>query len=281
MKRLILTADDFGDSLAVNKAVEEAHRQGVLTAASLMVSGGAAEDAVARARRLPSLRVGLHVVLVDGTPVLPPAAIPGLVDAGGKFPSVLFRAGVRFFFRPKVRRALEREIRAQFEAFGATGLPLDHVNSHHHIHLHPTLAGLILKVGRDFGSPPLRYPREPLLPSWRASRRGLGTRMAAGGFLWPWLLLLRYRMRRSGVRGNDFIFGMNDSGSLTLDHLLLLLEHLPEGISEIYFHPALHGRSGAHAENDPAGEEFAALTSPLLAQALRSSGIPCVGFGDL
>ncbi|HWI86985.1 MAG TPA: ChbG/HpnK family deacetylase, partial [Sphingomonas sp.] len=72
MKQLIVTADDFGVADAVNGAVEQAHRDGILTAASLMVSGAAAADAVTRARRLPKLGVGLHVVLVDGRPILPP-----------------------------------------------------------------------------------------------------------------------------------------------------------------------------------------------------------------
>ena len=71
MKRLIVTADDFGAAREVNEAVESAHRGGVLTAASMMVAAPAAADAVARARRMPALRVGLHVVLVEGRPVLP------------------------------------------------------------------------------------------------------------------------------------------------------------------------------------------------------------------
>ena len=85
MKRLIVTADDFGASLAVNEAVEQAHREGILTAASLMVAGDAAADAVARARAMPSLGVGLHLVLVEGRPVLPPESIPALVDQTGRF----------------------------------------------------------------------------------------------------------------------------------------------------------------------------------------------------
>ena len=78
---LIVTADDFGAAVEVNEAVEAAHRTGILTAASLMVSGAAAGDAVARARRNPNLRVGLHLVLVEGRPTLPAAAVPAQRDA--------------------------------------------------------------------------------------------------------------------------------------------------------------------------------------------------------
>ncbi len=198
MKKLIVTGDDFGLSLAVNEAVEEAHRRGVLSTASLMVGARAVRDAVDRARRLPSLRVGLHLVLVDGAPISPPEAIPDLVDPRGEFSPHLFRAGFNFFFRPGVRKQLEREIRAQFQAFRNTGLPLDHVNCHNHMHLHPTIGGLILKVGREYGLRAMRYPYEPVLPSWRASRKALGRKWVSWLFLWPWLALLKNQLRRPG-----------------------------------------------------------------------------------
>ncbi|MGC2413746.1 MAG: hopanoid biosynthesis-associated protein HpnK, partial [Stellaceae bacterium] len=150
-RRLIVTADDFGRDVAINEAVEAAQRDGILTSASLMVGAPKAADAVARARRMPGLKVGLHLVLIDGRPVLPPAEIPGLVTAGGRFDDNQIRAGLRYFFMPRVRRLLAAEIRAQFEAFRATGLVLDHVNAHQHLHLHPTIARLVVEIGRDYG----------------------------------------------------------------------------------------------------------------------------------
>ncbi|HEX3415823.1 MAG TPA: ChbG/HpnK family deacetylase, partial [Stellaceae bacterium] len=117
MKSLVVCADDFGLDPAVNEAAEEAHRRGILSAASLMVGAPAAADAVARARRLPDLRVGLHLVLVDGHPTLSRAEIPGLVSRDGRFDPNMGRAGIRFFALPGVRRQLAMEIRAQFEAF--------------------------------------------------------------------------------------------------------------------------------------------------------------------
>ncbi|MEE8285398.1 MAG: hopanoid biosynthesis-associated protein HpnK, partial [Gammaproteobacteria bacterium] len=144
MKRLIVTADDYGASLPINEAIETAHRDGILTAACLMVGAPMADDAVARARRLPNLRVGLHVVVVRGRPVLTPERIPDLVDGDGRLDGNLVRAGFRYFFLPRVRRQLAAEIRAQFEAFQATGLALDHANAHNHMHLHPTVLRLIV-----------------------------------------------------------------------------------------------------------------------------------------
>src|SRR5260370_16678223 len=161
MRRLIITADDFGRDVAINEAVEAASRDGILSGASLMVAAPAAADAVARAHRLPELRVGLHLVLTDGSPVLPPDEIRGLVGADGRFDDSQIRAGLRYFFRPGVRRLLAAEIRAQFEAFRATGLALDHVDAHQHMHLHPTIARLIVEIGRSYGMHAVRLPAEP------------------------------------------------------------------------------------------------------------------------
>src|ERR1700760_3328276 len=119
----LLTADDFGLTPSVNDAVEHAHRAGALHAASLMVAAPAAADAVQRARAMPTLRVGLHLVVIEGPAVLLPAEIPDLVDATGWFPSDQLGLGIRYAMNPRVRRQLAAEIRAQFAAFLATGLP--------------------------------------------------------------------------------------------------------------------------------------------------------------
>ncbi len=269
VKRLIITGDDFGLSRSVNEAIEEAHRQGYLTAASLMMRAEATADAVERARRLPTLKIGLHLVLADGSSTLPWHRIPDLVSRSGTFSPHLVRAGCNFFFRPRVRNQLEAEILAQFEAFQRTGLPLDHVNTHHHMHLHPTVSSLVLKVGRDHGLRAMRLPYEPPLRSWRASRNGFLRRTGASLLLSPWVSLLRRRLKRARVCSNDFLFGMNDSGGLCPGLMLRFLNFLPPGVAEIYFHPG--GRAC----------ELETLTHPAVREALRTSQIQTLSFSDL
>jgi len=283
MKRLILTADDFGLSLAVNEAIEEAHLNGVLNTASLMVGARETGDAVNRSHRLSSLRVGLHLVLVDGTPVSPPHTIPSLVNSRGEFSSHLFKVGINFYFSTGVKQQLEREIRAQFQTFQDTGLLLDHVSCHKHMHLHPTIGGLLLKVGREYGLKAVRYPYEPVFPSWRASRKDLGKKLLSRLFLFPWLTILKKQLRRAKVRSNHFVFGMNDSGNMHLNLVLRFLQQLPPGVSEIYFHPASHRlpELGQTISNNHGKEEFATLKSSVLKQALRNSDIHCIVFSDL
>jgi chitin disaccharide deacetylase len=283
LRKLIITGDDFGLAVPVNEAIEEAHRRGILTTASLMVRAGAAADAVERAKRLPSLSVGLHLVLVEGHPVLPPREIPDLVDSRGEFATRLVGAGLNFFFRPGVRRQLEAEIRAQFEAFTKTGLPLDHVNAHNHMHVHPTVLGLILKVGRDYGLKAVRVPYEPLLPSWRASGTAFFSRSALWLFMMPWSKLLKARLRRAGVRSNEYVFGLNDSGQMDIYLVLRMLRHLPQGVTEMYFHPATR-RCPEIDRTMPTyrhEREFEALISPAVREAIAAAGFQRVAFSQL
>ncbi|HVT57335.1 MAG TPA: hopanoid biosynthesis-associated protein HpnK [Thermoanaerobaculia bacterium] len=283
MRRLIVTGDDFGLALEVNEAIEEAHRRGILTTASLMVGAAAAADAVDRARRLPSLRVGLHVVLVEGRPVLPPAEVPDLVDERGELSPRLVRSGFRFFFRPRVRRQLAAEIRAQFAAFSATGLALDHVNAHNHMHLHPTVLRLILAVGREYGLAAVRLPYEPPLVSWRAAGKGLGRRVLTSAFLGPWIALLRRRLARAGLKSNQFAFGLYDSGNMCSGLVGRLLGSLPEGVTEIYFHPATARcpEIDRHMPGYRHQAELEALTSHTVRDALRAAGVQRIAFSDL
>ena len=283
MKQLVLTGDDFGLDVPVNEAVEEAHGRGVLTAASLMVGADAAADAVERARRLPALRVGLHVVLVEGRPVLPPSEVPDLVDGRGEFSTRLVLSGFRFFFLPRARRQMEAEVRAQFRAFRETGLALDHADAHNHMHLHPTLLGLMLRVGREFGLRAVRLPSEPALPSWRAGGGGLAARAAPAVLLSPLLASMRVRMRRAGVRFNDHLFGMRDSGRMEEALVLRQLRALPEGVSEMHFHAAT--RLSPVLERTMPGyrhqAELAALLSPAVRSAIAASGARPTAFSDL
>lgn len=262
--RLIVTADDFGLHPAVNHAVERGYREGVLRAASLMVTAPAVADAVARARHMPGLAVGLHLVLADGAAALPPAAIPDLVDARGRFGDDMLREGVRFFFLPRVRRQLAAEIRAQFEAFAATGLPLDHVNAHKHFHLHPTVLSLMLSIGRDYGLQAVRWPAEP----------------GSGPWLKPWLALMRRRLRRAGVRSNDHVFGIRHSGGMDEQVLLDVVQGLPPGLSELYLHPATHGELTPSMAHYRHADELAALLSPRVRRAVDQHCQLCQGFGD-
>lgn len=275
MKRLIVTADDFGAAGQVNDAVERAHREGILTAASLMVSAPAAADAVKRAKAMPKLRVGLHLVLVEGRPALPASDIPALVDADGFFRTNMVRAGAAMFFLPHVRRQLAAEIEAQFKAFAATGLALDHVNAHKHFHLHPTIADLIVRIGRRFGLKAMRVPYEPVEMLRRIEPGAKGNAVVE-----LWARRLRRRLAAAGIFSPDRVFGLSWSGAMTKARLAGLIAHLPDGVSEIYMHPAFSSAYLGSAPGYLYEEELAALTSAQVIDLTKKHQVRLGAFAD-
>jgi chitin disaccharide deacetylase len=249
----------------------------VLSAASLMVGAPAAADAVARARRLPNLRVGLHVVLVDGEPLTERTRIPDLIGRTGRLRNDLARYGAAIAARPSLRRQVAMEIAAQFEAYRATGLPLDHVDAHRHFHLHPAVAASIMSIGRRYGMRALRVPAEP----WRIvadidprTQRRLG-RLAA-----PWVSWLRARARRAGLLTADAVFGLAWSGAMTATRLAALAGRLPAGLVEIYLHPAVTDGFPGAAPGYRYADEFAALCDAACLAAVRRSGYALGGYAD-
>ena len=273
LKRVIVTADDFGISTPVNEAIEDAYRHGILTTTCLMVGALAADDAVQRAKQIPQMGVGLHLVIVRGRPILPASQVPDLVDALGRFDTNLFRAGVRYFFLPHVRRQLAREIRAQFEAFAKTGLSLDHVNAHNHLHIHPTVFSMILRIGKDYGLRAIRIPFEPPPPQGKVS--------VAEHFIGMWISLMRRRAARYEIRVNDRMYGLRDTGRMNLERLKPILESLPDGVSEVVCHPA----TGRWPEIEDAAydyqfeEEYRALLHDDVRSAVKDADL--ISFRDI
>jgi hopanoid biosynthesis associated protein HpnK len=247
----------------VNEAVERAHTEGALTAASLMVSGAAARQAVAMARKLPSLRVGLHLVLLEGRPTLRPQQIPDLVGSNGMLRTDMVRLAFQLAGRPDMRRQLRREIAAQFAAFARTGLPLDHVNAHKHFHMHPIIAAQVIEVGRHFGMRALRVPREP------------------GHMMAPGCAVLAAQARRADLVTPHAVLGLRWTGQMTRERVLAAIHKAPAGLVEIYTHPATSDSFPGHARGYRYRDELAALTDPEVVAAVKWSRRRTGGYTDV
>ena len=271
VRRLIVNADDFGRSRSINQAVLRAHREGILTTASLMVNGGAADEAVELARQNPRLGVGLHVSLICGNATLKPAEISGLVDDDGNFSNNSVAAGVRYFFRQDLRPQLEREIKAQFDKFRATGLKLDHVNGHLHFHLHPVVFGILMDHAREWAITRFRLTRDFF---W------LNLRLASGHFFYRTthaliflLLTPRARMvlRRLGIKHTSAVFGLLQNARVDENYITRLIPRLPSGDSELYSHPSL----------DEFKNEFDALISRRVRSLVQEHNVTLIRYQDL
>lgn len=267
MRSLVVTGDDFGSSSDVNSAIVGAHRRGVLTAASLMVTGSAAEDAVALARENPALAIGLHLVLVDGRAALPMGQIPNLVGPGGLFPRSPLRAGLRYRFSRAARSELRLEIREQLERFRRTGLRLAHLDGHHHLHLHPVVLDVLLELAKEFEIPAIRLPREELDTAFALDTR---KRNRIRNAVWsPIFRSLRRRAERrldtAGVGFADRVYGLFATGAVDETYLLRLIPRMRGARVELYAHPSLAGGDGGRAELE-------ALLSPRVRDAIRENG---------
>lgn len=270
-RRLIVNADDFGRSYSINQAVIRAHREGILTTASLMVNEEAADEAVILARANPNLGVGLHLSLVCGRSALRPAAIPDLVNNQSQFTNNPVAAGLRYFFSARCREQLRREIAAQFEKFHATGLPLDHVNGHLHLHLHPVVFKILSENINAWGIKVMRLTRDPFF---------LNARIASGRWFYRLshaiiYCFLSHRARpilaQQNVRHTGAVFGLLQNALVDGDYVTKLLPRLPEGDSELYSHPSL----------DQFKNEFDALINPSTQALVRQLQIQLIRCRDL
>jgi hopanoid biosynthesis associated protein HpnK len=270
-RRLIVNADDFGRSPSINEAVIRAHREGILTSASLMVNEPASEAAVELARQNPSLGIGLHLTLALGRAALSPREIPGLVNERGEFSEKPFATGFSYFFRTGLREQMRKEIHAQFARFRATGLPLDHVDGHLHFHLHPAVFGILWQDAEQLGIRHLRLTREPF---WMDALLVRGRRWyrafhAMIFFSLVWYLRLRFSLKK--FRHTQRVFGLLEDSHVDEQYLLKLLPALPPGDSELYSHPSL----------DKFKHEFDALVSPRLRELMEKLGIERIRYRDL
>jgi len=270
-RRLIVNADDFGRSPSINQAVIRAHREGILTSASLMVNEPDCAEAVALARENPKLGVGLHLTLLLGHSALPPEKIPGLVNDRREFSDDPVGAGFRYFFNRRLREPLRAEIHAQFERFRATGLPLDHVNGHLHLHLHPVVFRILMEDAGKLGIRHLRFTRDCLARSRRMTRGRWFYRVFHAA-IHAWLSgRAREPLQQRGIKHAQITFGLLQDSHVDEEYVLRLLPELPPGDSELYSHPSL----------DEFKHEFEALISPRVKELVKQSGIELIRYQDL
>ena len=259
-RRLITTADDFGASVEVNEAVISAFQEGILRFASLMVAGPAAEDAVKKSKAHPGMGVGIHLVLTKGRPAL---------------------WGLRLLHDREERRRLEGLIRGQIERFLDFGLKPTHLDSHFNAHVHPAVFPVLARLAGSFKIPRIRWPAGELGPclayDWKTRRlASLLPQIALCGAYGALGLAQRRLMQGlSVIRA----FGMLHSGMMTEDYVEWLIRRLPEGTTEIYFHPS--SESGSQVQGHPTPThatvtELQTLKSPRVRQALQEERIELV-----
>jgi predicted glycoside hydrolase/deacetylase ChbG (UPF0249 family) len=202
---------------------------------------------------------------------LPPERLPGLVNARGQFSSNPASAGFRYFFQRSLREPLRQELHAQFQKFRATGLPLDHVNGHLHLHLHPTVFRILMADAGQLGIKRLRLTFDPLRLNLRLVSGHLAYRALHVAIFHPLSARARPALAQRGIRHTEAVFGLLQNARVDEDYVNRLLPQLPAGDSELYSHPSL----------DEFKNEFDALVSPRVQEQVQSLGIKLIRYQDL
>jgi hopanoid biosynthesis associated protein HpnK len=270
-RRLIINADDFGLSSSINQAVIRAHLEGILTTASLMVNEPAVSEAVELAHNHPRLGVGLHLTLLCGHSALTQREIPGLVNSAGEFAVNPAKVGFRYFFHPELREQLRREIHEQFKIFRKTGLPLDHVNGHLHLHLHPVVFGILKQDAGQLGIERMRLTFDPFWLNMSLTSGHWGYRVLHSAIYHCLSATARPWFKRRSIRHTRYVFGLLQNARVDESYISRLLPRLPPGDSELYSHPSL----------DEFRNEFDALISPRIRAQVDALGIELIGYRDL
>ncbi len=290
VRQLIVNADDFGLTGGVNRAIAETHAQGVVTSTTLMASGAAFGDAVARARSTPGLSVGCHVVLVDGAPVSEPAAIDTLLAVRSaepdRFYSRISNVAARAVFGGFDRDQLVEEIAAQIRKIQSAGIRVTHLDTHKHTHIFPEILIALVRAARICGIPAIRNPFVPLgvvaVKSLRQNPR-LWKRYGQVRMLRSFAGQFRQKMQRAGLRTPDGAVGVIETGSIDASLLRQALVSLPEGTWELVCHPGYDDtelRSAHTRLLESREEERQLLTSPELRALLDEQKIRLMSYRE-
>jgi hopanoid biosynthesis associated protein HpnK len=285
VRRLIINADDFGLTSGVNRAIAEANLSGVLTSATIMANSRAYEEAVATARKLPALKTGCHVVLIDGEPVS--AGLASLTNGGPRFESNLKKFAMSAVGKKISEEEIERETEAQIRKLQASGLTVTHVDSHKHTHMFPHVVLPVLRAARACGIRAVRNPFEPRR-SWAMGKvlanRGLWMRAAEVIMLQIFAARFRKAVQEENMLTTDGTVGITATGLLDEELLHAIINALPEGTWELVCHPGY-----SDADLQAAGTrllrsrevELQALTSAETRSLISRRGIELISYADL
>lgn len=269
-KKVIINADDLGISPGVNRGIVETHLNGILNSASLMVNARYAEDAIGRVRALPDLKMGLHISLISGKPVSPAKEVPTLIDEKGYFPKRGINLICKLLFNgQRMLRDIAKEIRAQIELMESFGLKIEHIDSHDHIHIFPSIMDLVIPLAKEFKIPRIRYANQRIFVTKNLPA------ILKSNLLSFLSSFSKARLVNSGIPFCEYSWGIAESGNLDEKALTKIIHSLGEGTNEVVCHPGYVDKELLdifpvvyHWE-----EELRALTSPRVKALIRDYGI--------
>ena len=232
--KIIFNADDFGISRGVNAAIFEAYSYGILNSTSLMVNQQFANEAVQMAQKMPNLQVGLHLNLTNENPAANPQDIPLLVRENGKLKNGFVNLLLLSLLRPKKFAAqAETEIRAQVNKYLATGLKMEHIDGHRHVHLIPAVFKIVRKIQKEYRVPRVRVMNENALNTIRQNKSK--SWLLDGGLIK--YFILRFLTWWNGYKSDVYFYTILFTCKISREQFCNV--HIPGGYKavEIMIHP--------------------------------------------
>ena len=276
MKRLIVSADDFGLSRSINEGIVKAYKEGIVTNLNVIPTGEAFDDAADLIKRLKLEEAGAHLALTETLPVSDPAKIPSLVTKNGMFYSnhILFSA--KFMFGLIARHDVYLEFERQLLRVEKTGVRITNLSSHEHIHMIPAIMDMMVRLAKEHDIPAIRYPRK------EKARRGFEIKK-----FFKYAVLscfdkgMEKALRGSGIAYTENFAGFLDSGRLDERKLIDILSSLPEGTTELVCHPGFMGPEvmDKYRWHKNCERELYALTSPIAKTLIGENGIDLITYG--
>jgi len=264
MKRLIVTADDFGMARSINEGIARAYSDGIVTSVALLPAGAAFDDAIRIARELKIDQAGAHLALTEVRPDLPPHH------------TNLFLQLVSKKIRPD---ELYAELKSQLEAAFSTGIKINNISSHEHVHMFPAILEIFIRLAKEFGIDTIRYPHGDRPVSWLEA--GAIYRSAVLNFFSPGM---KRAFAEAGIRHPDYFMGFIDSGRLTAEDILIhMIRSLKDGTTELVCHPGFLGPEvlDKHTFHINCEAELAALTSKHVKMLIEASDVKLVNFSEV
>jgi hopanoid biosynthesis associated protein HpnK len=288
VKNLIVNADDLGWTEGVNRGIAEAHRNGIVTSASLLANGSAFAEAVELARENPRLGVGVHLNLSDGAPVAGREAVPSLVSPAGEFAEGPENLLLKIAMRGLAPGEVEKEWEGQICKARDAGVPVTHLDGHKHVHMLPGLFEIALRLAKRHRIGAIRVSHEAsyLRTALSAGRELRASAVLKQGVQARGLKLLvrdaRDKAERAGIATADYFCGIAQTGNLTKEGLARLLRSLPEGTTELMCHPGYVDeqlRATATRLQGSREKEVEILTNTEIRNLVASQGIRLLDYG--
>lgn len=286
MRRLIVNADDFGFTSGVNRAIVQAHTNGIVTSATLMANGSAFDEAQQVAKSLPELSVGCHVVLIDGEPIQPPERVPSLTQSN-RFCDSLKAFAVRAVSGGLNACEISAEATAQIRKLQAVGMTVSHFDTHKHTHLFPRVLRPLLKAAAECDVRAVRNPfgpRFPLRSTQLLARPNLWTRFAEVKILRTFAGKFCEAVRQEGFVTTDGTLGIEVTGTLDETLFTAIATSIPEGTWEFVCHPGYNDPDLQKANTrlrESREIELRVLTLPTASAILAQQDIELISYRDL